>query len=135
MDAYLLNWLSSLVVGLVLGVAAGLLFRRFSLGLAGDAIAGALGGGFGGQILGVLLTADALVVAGVGATLAGAALGGAGLTLFFGAICMSCEREVVQAGTSPRALPPRVVARSLIPDESRRASATNLVYLSDRRHG
>lgn len=134
MDAYLLNWLSSLVVGLVLGVAVGLLFRRFSLGLVGDAIAGALGGGFGGQTLGVLLAGDAVVVAGMGATLAGAALSGAGLTLFFGAISMSCEREVRQAAAPARALPPRVVARSLILDESRRASATNLVYLSDRRH-
>lgn len=44
-----------LICGAVGGNVAGALLKNFSLGTAGNSIAGIIGGGLGGQILGALL--------------------------------------------------------------------------------
>jgi len=79
-----------LICGAVGGNVAGALLKNFSLGTAGNSIAGIIGGGLGGQVLGALLGGGgANASAAVGSMLgniAGGGLGGAVLMIIVGII-------------------------------------------------
>lgn len=76
--------LMAVVTGGIGGNIAGALFKQFSLGMAGNTIAGMLGGGIGGQILGSLLGGGA--PAGFGGNVAGAGVGGLLVTIVVGLV-------------------------------------------------
>jgi len=79
-----------LICGAVGGNVAGALLKNFSLGTAGNSIAGIIGGGLGGQVLGALLGGGgANASAAVGSMLgniAGGGVGGAVLMIIIGII-------------------------------------------------
>ena len=79
-----------LICGAVGGNVAGALLKNFSLGTAGNSIAGIIGGGLGGQVLAALLGGGgANASAAVGSMLgniAGGGLGGAVLMIIIGII-------------------------------------------------
>ena len=81
-----------LISGAVGGNVAGALLKNFSLGTAGNSIAGILGGGIGGTILSAMLGGGA-TAAGAAATggdmlgnIAGGGIGGAILMIIIGII-------------------------------------------------
>ena len=85
----LLPLIIQLVSGAVGGNVAGSLLKNYSLGTAGNSVAGILGGGIGGQLLGLLGVAAAgggMDVAGVLGSLASGGVGGAVLMVIIGLI-------------------------------------------------
>ena len=85
----LLPLIIQLVAGAVGGNVAGSLMKNYSLGTTGNSIAGILGGGIGGQLLGMLGVAAAgggMDVAGIVGSLASGGVGGAVLMLVIGLI-------------------------------------------------
>jgi len=78
-----------LVSGAVGGNIAGTLMNKFSLGALGNSLVGILGGGLGGQILGMLgvatSTGDSSLASVVGSVAAGA-VGGGGLMAVIGIV-------------------------------------------------
>ena len=85
----LLPLIIQLVAGAVGGNVAGSLMKNYSLGTTGNSIAGILGGGIGGQLLGMLGVAAAgggMDVAGILGSLASGGTGGAVLMLVIGLI-------------------------------------------------
>jgi len=84
----LIPLLTSLITGGVGGNIVGALFKKLSLGMLGNTIAGVAGGGLGGQLLsgplGGLLGAGAS--SGMLGQVAGSALGGGGLLVIVGLI-------------------------------------------------
>jgi hypothetical protein len=78
-----------LIAGAVGGNAAGAALKDVDLGTLGNSIAGAIGGGIGGQLLAVMIPADAGGALDVGALLgeiAGGGAGGALLTIIAGLV-------------------------------------------------
>ena len=85
----LLPVIIQLVSGAVGGNVAGSLLKQYSLGTTGNSIAGILGGGIGGQLLGLLGVAAAgggMDVAGIVGSLASGGVGGAVLMVIIGLI-------------------------------------------------
>lgn len=82
--AVMVELLISLVSGAVGGNVAGGLLKNFNLGTVGNSVAGIVGGGLGGQVLGMLgagaAAADPMAGAGmdIGSILANVASGGVG---------------------------------------------------------
>jgi uncharacterized membrane protein YeaQ/YmgE (transglycosylase-associated protein family) len=83
-----------LISGGVGGNIAGAVLKRFNLGPVGNTIAGIIGGGLGGQLLGMLTSGGAAASAGAGGTdltsiisgVAGGGVGGAVLMAVVGLI-------------------------------------------------
>lgn len=78
-----------LASGAVGGNVAGAALKKFSLGTAGNSIVGILGGGLGGQLLGMLGMGGGgggLDVASIVSSVAGGGVGGAVLLAIIGAI-------------------------------------------------
>lgn len=78
-----------LVSGAVGGNAAGAAMKKYSLGTVGNSIVGILGGGLGGQILGMLGmggTEGSMDAGSIISSVAGGGVGGAVLLLIVGAI-------------------------------------------------
>ena len=79
-----------LVCGAVGGNVAGALMKKFSLGTLGNSIAGILGGGLGGQLLGMLGIATGsggnMDVGGIVGSILGGGVGGGGLMAIIGVI-------------------------------------------------
>jgi len=84
MEGQLVSWLISLITGGVGGNIAGVLLKKFSLGIIGNTLAGVVGGGLGGQILTGMLGAGA--ASGLGGNIAGSGIGGAVLMIIIGLI-------------------------------------------------
>jgi uncharacterized membrane protein YeaQ/YmgE (transglycosylase-associated protein family) len=85
----LLPLIIQLVSGAVGGNVAGSLLKNLSLGTTGNSIVGILGGGIGGQLLGLLGVAAAgggMDVAGIVGSLASGGVGGAVLMAIIGLI-------------------------------------------------
>jgi uncharacterized membrane protein YeaQ/YmgE (transglycosylase-associated protein family) len=85
-----------LICGAVGGNVAGALLKNFSLGTAGNSIAGVIGGGLGGQILGALLGGGASTAAAGGsmvASIAGGGIGGAVLMIIIGIVKGMMEKK------------------------------------------
>lgn len=86
--------LTSLIIQLLSGAAggnvAGKLLKQFDLGPVGNSIAGILGGGLGGQILGMLgaggASAGGLDVGSILSSVAGGGVGGSVLMIIVGLI-------------------------------------------------
>jgi len=74
----MLNIIIQLVCGAVGGNAAGALMKKLSLGTLGNSIVGILGGGLGGQLLGMLGVAPAAGTGDLGAILGSVVSGGVG---------------------------------------------------------
>ena len=74
----MLNIIIQLVCGAVGGNAAGALMKKLSLGTLGNSIVGILGGGLGGQLLGMLGLAPAAGTGDLGAILGSVVSGGVG---------------------------------------------------------
>ena len=74
----MLNIIIQMVCGAVGGNAAGALMKKLSLGTLGNSIAGILGGGLGGQLLGMLGLAPAAGTGDLGAILGSVVSGGVG---------------------------------------------------------
>lgn len=78
-----------LASGAVGGNIAGAALKKFSLGTAGNSIVGILGGGLGGQLLGMLGMGGGgggLDVASIASSVAGGGVGGAVLLAIIGVI-------------------------------------------------
>ncbi len=80
-----------LILGAIGGNGAGAVFKNQSLGTLGNTIAGVVGGGLGGQILGSLMNspaaADAMATGGNMVTnIAGGGIGGAVLMIIVGVL-------------------------------------------------
>jgi len=85
----LLPLIVQLVSGAAGGNAAGAVMKKLSLGTAGNSIAGILGGGLGGQLLGMLGMASGagdLDMAGIVGSLASGGVGGGALMAIVGMI-------------------------------------------------
>jgi hypothetical protein len=88
----IMSLIIQLIAGAVGGNAAGALLKNFSLGTAGNSIAGVIGGGIGGQILSAMLggggaaAGAAAAGGGVLGSLAGGGIGGAILMIIIGII-------------------------------------------------
>jgi uncharacterized membrane protein YeaQ/YmgE (transglycosylase-associated protein family) len=82
--------LVQIVSGAVGGNAAGTVMKKFSLGTVGNTVVGILGGGFGGQILGMLGAGDggdgAMSAGSIVTSVASGGVGGAALLAIVGAI-------------------------------------------------
>ena len=74
----MLNIIIQLVCGAVGGNAAGALMKKLSLGTLGNSIVGILGGGLGGQLLGMLGVAHAAGTGDLCAILGSVVSGGVG---------------------------------------------------------
>ena len=74
----MLNIIIQMVCGAVGGNAAGALMKKLSLGTLGNSIAGILGGGLGGQLLGMLGLAPAAGTGDLSAILGSVVSGGVG---------------------------------------------------------
>ena len=74
----MLNIIIQMVCGAVGGNAAGALMKKLSLGTLGNSIVGILGGGLGGQLLGMLGVAPAAGTGDLGAILGSVVSGGVG---------------------------------------------------------
>jgi hypothetical protein len=85
-----------LASGAVGGNVAGALLKQYSLGTAGNSIAGILGGGLGGQILGALGAGGAagggLDIGSIVSSVAGGGVGGGVLLLIIGVIRQAMGR-------------------------------------------
>ena len=97
MSATIINLIIQIVAGAIGGTAAGSRMENVNLGGAGNAIAGALGGIGGGQILGMLIPAlsgaEGLDIGAIVGQLAGGGIGGAILTIVVGMIKNAMERR------------------------------------------
>ena len=85
----LLPIIIQLISGAVGGNVAGSLMKNFSLGTLGNSIAGILGGGLGGQLLGLLGVAaggGGTDISGIAGSLAGGGVGGGVLMVVIGLI-------------------------------------------------
>ncbi|MDP2160755.1 MAG: hypothetical protein Q8K02_09755 [Flavobacterium sp.] len=85
----LLPLLIQLVSGAVGGNLAGSMFKDLSLGKIGNSIVGILGGGLGGQLLGMLglaSEAGSMDLAGIVSSIAGGGVGGGVLLAIVGLI-------------------------------------------------
>ena len=85
----LLPLIVQLVSGAAGGNAAGAMMKKFSLGTAGNSIAGILGGGIGGQLLGMLGMASGaggMDMAGIVGSLASGGVGGGAVMAIIGMI-------------------------------------------------
>jgi uncharacterized membrane protein YeaQ/YmgE (transglycosylase-associated protein family) len=88
----IVNLIIQLVSGAVGGNGAGALMKKFSLGTIGNSIAGILGGGLGGQLLGLLGMAPAAAQGGgldlsnIVASVLSGGVGGGVLMAIIGAI-------------------------------------------------
>ena len=85
----LLPLLVQLVSGAAGGNAAGAAMKKLSLGTVGNSIAGVLGGGIGGQLLGMLGMASGagdMDMAGIVGSLASGGVGGGALMAVIGTI-------------------------------------------------
>lgn len=80
--------LVQLISGAVGGNAAGSLLKKFSLGTLGNSIAGILGGGIGGQLLGLagVATGGGMDIGGIIGSIAGGGVGGGILMIIVGLI-------------------------------------------------
>ena len=92
--------LIQLVSGAVGGNVAGAVLKKFSLGTVGNSIVGILGGGLGGQILGMLGMGGAGAAAGGGmdmgsivSSVAGGGVGGAVLMAIIGVIRQAMSKK------------------------------------------
>ena len=75
-----LPWVVQIISGAVGGLGAGKVLKNQSLGTAGDAISGVVGGGLGAVILNVvagLQSSGALTAGTIGTDIAGGGIGGA----------------------------------------------------------
>jgi uncharacterized membrane protein YeaQ/YmgE (transglycosylase-associated protein family) len=83
-----------MVSGALAGNGAGALLKKLSLGTIGNSIAGILGGGIGGQLLGLLALAPAATASGpdAGSIVASVLCGGAG-----GAVLVAVSGAVKKA--------------------------------------
>ena len=86
MSATLINLIVQLLSGAAGGNAIGGLLKQFSLGATGNTIAGAIGGGLGGQLLSALLGSGGTDVGSLISAVAGGGGSGAILTLIVGLI-------------------------------------------------
>ena len=79
MDPAIIGWIIKLVSGAIGGNVAGAVMKDKSLGVAGNSIAGILGGGIGGFVLQLLGVAQAggLDLAAVVSSIASGGIGGA----------------------------------------------------------
>lgn len=77
-----------LISGAAGGIGAGAALKKQSLGTIGNAIAGIVGGGLGGQLIGLLGIAagGGMDAAGVAGSVAGGGVGGAVLMIIVGLI-------------------------------------------------
>lgn len=77
-----------LISGAVGGNIAGALLKKFSLGPVGNSIVGILGGGLGGQLLGMLGVggASGIDIGSIISSIAGGGVGGAVLMVIIGLI-------------------------------------------------
>lgn len=85
----LLPIIVQLVSGAIGGNAAGSLLKQFSLGTLGNSIVGILGGGIGGQLLGMLgiaTGAGEMDIGGIVGSIAGGGVGGGALMAIIGVI-------------------------------------------------
>jgi len=85
----ILPLLIQLISGAVGGNVAGALMKKFSLGTLGNSIVGILGGGLGGQLLGMLgisTGAGGMDVAGILGSIAGGGVGGGALMAIIGVV-------------------------------------------------
>jgi len=85
----LLPWIIQLASGAVGGNVAGGLMKQFSLGTLGNSIAGILGGGIGGQLLGLLGIATGsggMDIGSIVGSIAGGGVGGGALMAIIGVI-------------------------------------------------
>lgn len=85
--------ITQLVIGAIGGNGAGALLKNYSLGTAGNTIAGVIGGIGGGQILGKIMNSGAVDAAGAAmasggmvSNIAGGGIGGAVLMIVVGVI-------------------------------------------------
>jgi hypothetical protein len=88
MEAYL-PLLIQLVSGALGGNVAGKLLKQRSLGTLGNSIVGILGGGIGGQLLGIMgidVNAGGMDMAGILGSVAGGGVGGGVLMAIIGVI-------------------------------------------------
>jgi uncharacterized membrane protein YeaQ/YmgE (transglycosylase-associated protein family) len=89
--------LIQLVSGAVGGNVAGALLKKFSLGTVGNSIVGILGGGLGGQILGMLgmgaTGAGAMDVSSIVSSVASGGVGGAVLMAIVGVIRQAISKK------------------------------------------
>lgn len=89
--------LIQLVSGAVGGNAAGAIKKDISLGTIGNSIAGIVGGGLGGQLLGMLGvgagSADGMDVSGIIGSIAGGGVGGGILMAVVGLIKQSMAKK------------------------------------------
>ena len=96
MEGTLVNLIIQIIAGAIGGTAAGNALKDLSMGKAGDAISGAVGGGVVGQILMAVLggaaapdaaaTAGGLDIGGIVKDLVGGGVGGAVVMAIIGAI-------------------------------------------------
>jgi len=94
MEAYL-PLLIQLISGALGGNVAGKLLKNMSLGTLGNSIVGILGGGLGGQFLGILgldVDAGGMDMAGILGSVAGGGVGGGVLMAIIGAIKKSMAK-------------------------------------------
>ena len=85
----LLPLIIQLLSGAVGGNAAGKMMKDLSLGTVGDSLVGILGGGLGGQLLGMLgvaMSSGSLDLGSIIASIAGGGVGGGVLLAIIGAI-------------------------------------------------
>ncbi len=91
--------LIQLVSGAVGGNVAGAVLKKFSLGTVGNSIVGILGGGLGGQILGMLGMGGAAAAGGgmdmgsIVGSVAGGGVGGAVLMAIIGVIRQAMSKK------------------------------------------
>lgn len=91
--------LIQLVSGAVGGNVAGAVLKKFSLGTVGNSIVGILGGGLGGQILGMLgmggagAGAGAMDMGSIVSSVAGGGVGGAVLMAIIGVIRQAMSKK------------------------------------------
>jgi hypothetical protein len=89
--------LIQLVSGAVGGNVAGAVLKKFSLGTVGNSIVGILGGGLGGQILGMLgmggAGAGAMDMGSIVSSVAGGGVGGAVLMAIIGVIRQAISKK------------------------------------------
>lgn len=87
-----------LISGAVGGNVAGAALKKYSLGTAGNSIAGILGGGLGGQILGMLTGGGAtggggMDIGSILASVGGGGIGGAILMIIVGLVKQSMAKS------------------------------------------
>lgn len=91
MSGTLVNLIIQLIAGAIGGNAAGAAIKNMSLGPVGNTIAGAVGGGLGGQLLTMLIpalagSAGSMDIGAIVGQLAGGGVAGAILTAIIGAV-------------------------------------------------